>query len=125
MSPAACSYITGRPSAAAAADQDLVRGAIANLARSGLVTIDPGSAARSLRMPGWASLTYTRPATLANFDGETALLSAGLCRRMRWLTWPLFACLEALARNLLMMLAAVRRLKNGLAQQDAVPVPIL
>jgi tetratricopeptide (TPR) repeat protein len=87
-SPAACSYITGRPSAAAAADQDLVRGAIANLARSGLVTIDPGSAARTLRMHAsvraavraWVPASELEPAVLAAAnalletwpDGQTA-----------------------------------------------------
>jgi tetratricopeptide (TPR) repeat protein len=49
-SPAACGYITGRPSTAGGADQNIVRRAIGNLAKVGLVTIDPASAARTVRM---------------------------------------------------------------------------
>jgi tetratricopeptide (TPR) repeat protein len=50
-SPTACSYITGHPSTAGGADQNLVRRAISNLAQAGLVTVDPGSLARTVRMP--------------------------------------------------------------------------
>jgi len=49
-SPTACSYITGHPSTAGGADQNLVRRAISNLAQAGLVTVDPGSPARTVRM---------------------------------------------------------------------------
>jgi len=49
-SPAACGYVTGRPSIANAADQVTVRAAINNLAQAGLVTIDPGSAVRTVQM---------------------------------------------------------------------------
>jgi tetratricopeptide (TPR) repeat protein len=49
-SPAACGYITGHPSAAGGADQNLVRRAISNLARVGLVTIDPATPVRTVRM---------------------------------------------------------------------------
>src|SRR5690242_15335946 len=49
-SPAACGYITGRPSIANAADQVTVRAAINSLAQAGLVTIDPGSAVRTVQM---------------------------------------------------------------------------
>lgn len=49
-SPAACGYITGRPSTAGAADQNLVRAAFSNLARLGLVSVDTVSAARTVRM---------------------------------------------------------------------------
>jgi tetratricopeptide (TPR) repeat protein len=49
-SPAACGYITGRPSTAGGADQNAVRRAIGNLAKVGLVTIDPGTAVRTVRM---------------------------------------------------------------------------
>ena len=48
-SPAACSYITGRPSTAGGADQNMVRAAINNLAAVGLVTIDPASPVRTVR----------------------------------------------------------------------------
>jgi tetratricopeptide (TPR) repeat protein len=49
-SSAACGYIAGRPSTAGGADQNMVRAAINNLAAAGLVTIDPGSVARTVQM---------------------------------------------------------------------------
>ena len=49
-SAAACGYIAGRPSTANAADQNMVRAAINNLAQAGLVTIDPASPARTVQM---------------------------------------------------------------------------
>jgi tetratricopeptide (TPR) repeat protein len=49
-SPAACGFIAGRPSSAADADQNLARTAITNLARVGLVSIDPAGAIRTVRM---------------------------------------------------------------------------
>jgi tetratricopeptide (TPR) repeat protein len=49
-SPAACGYIAGGASGATAADQNLVRAAVTNLARVGLVSIDPVSAVRTVRM---------------------------------------------------------------------------
>ncbi len=45
--PAACGYITGLPGMTS---QGAVRAALANLARVGLVTIDPASAIRTVRM---------------------------------------------------------------------------
>jgi tetratricopeptide (TPR) repeat protein len=48
--PTACGYIAGRPSTAGGADQNLVRTAINNLAQVGLVTIDPASAVRTVRL---------------------------------------------------------------------------
>jgi tetratricopeptide (TPR) repeat protein len=49
-SPAACTYITGHPSTAGGADQNLVRRAIGNLGQAGLLTFDPASAVRTVRM---------------------------------------------------------------------------
>jgi tetratricopeptide (TPR) repeat protein len=49
-SPAACGYIAGHPSTAGGADQNIVRAAINNLAQASLVTIDPASAVRTVRM---------------------------------------------------------------------------
>ncbi len=49
-SPAACGFITGRPSSATGADQNLARTAITNLARAGLVSIDATNAVRTVRM---------------------------------------------------------------------------
>ena len=49
-SPAACGFLAGRPSSATGPDQNLVRAAITNLARVGLVSIDPNNAVRTVRM---------------------------------------------------------------------------
>jgi tetratricopeptide (TPR) repeat protein len=49
-SPAACTYIAGRPSTAGGADQNMVRAAINNLAAVGLVTIDPASPVRTVQI---------------------------------------------------------------------------
>jgi tetratricopeptide (TPR) repeat protein len=49
-SPSACGYITGRPSTAGTADQEVVRAAFGNLARLGLVSVDTVSAARTVRL---------------------------------------------------------------------------
>jgi hypothetical protein len=59
-SPAACGYITGHPSNAAGTDQNTVRRAVGNLAKVGLVTIDPGNPVRTVRMHA-----STRAAALA------------------------------------------------------------
>ena len=48
-SPAACSYIAGGPSSAGP-DQNVIRAAIANLARVSLVSIDPANPVRTVRM---------------------------------------------------------------------------
>jgi tetratricopeptide (TPR) repeat protein len=48
-SPAACSYIAGRPSNSGT-DQDMARAAITNLARAGLVSIEPANPVRTVRM---------------------------------------------------------------------------
>ena len=45
-----CEFITGRPSSGTAADGQQARGALQNLARLGLVTIDPASAERTVRV---------------------------------------------------------------------------
>jgi len=73
-SPAACGYITGHPSTAGGADQNLVRAAINNLAQVGLVTIDPASAVRTIRMH--ASVQTAVRAWLPRTDLEQAVLTA-------------------------------------------------
>ena len=73
-SPAACGYITGRPSTASAADQVTVRAAINNLAQAGLVTIDPGSAVRTVQLH--ASVQAAVRAYLPAADVEQAVLAA-------------------------------------------------
>jgi tetratricopeptide (TPR) repeat protein len=73
-SPASCSYISGRPSTAAAADQNLVRAAINNLAQAGLITIDPASPARTVQMHASAQAAVL--AFLPRPDLEQVVLAA-------------------------------------------------
>jgi tetratricopeptide (TPR) repeat protein len=73
-SPAACGYIAGRPSTASAADQNVVRAAINNLAQAGLVTIDPGSPVRTVQMH--AAVQTAVRAYLPAADLEQVVLAA-------------------------------------------------
>jgi tetratricopeptide (TPR) repeat protein len=73
-SPSACSYIAGRPSTAGAADQNMVRAAINNLAAAGLVTIDPASPVRTVQMH--ASVQAAVHAWLPEADLEQVVLAA-------------------------------------------------
>jgi tetratricopeptide (TPR) repeat protein len=73
-SPAASGYIAGRPSTANAADQNMVRAAINNLAQAGLVTIDPVSPARTVQMH--ASVQAAVRAYLPAADLEQVVLAA-------------------------------------------------
>src|SRR5690349_1329552 len=73
-SPAACGYIAGRPSTANAADQNMVRAAINNLAQAGLVTIDPVSPVRTVLMH--ASVQAAVRAYLPAADLEQVVLAA-------------------------------------------------
>jgi tetratricopeptide (TPR) repeat protein len=73
-SPTACGYVAGRPSTAAGQDQNLVRAAINNLAQVGLVTIDPASAVRTVRMH--ASVQAAVRAWLPRADLEQVVLTA-------------------------------------------------
>jgi tetratricopeptide (TPR) repeat protein len=81
-SPAACSYITGRPSDAQGADQELVRAAMTNLARAGLVTLDPASPVRTVRMHRCVQ-TAVR-AYLPAADLEPAVLAAADALVQAW-----------------------------------------
>jgi tetratricopeptide (TPR) repeat protein len=73
-SPTACSYIAGRPSTAGAADQNMVRAAINNLAAVGLVTIDPSSPVRTVQMH--ASVQAAVRCYLPQADLEQVALAA-------------------------------------------------
>src|SRR5690348_5702716 len=73
-SPASCGYIAGRPSTANAADQNIVRAAINNLAQAGLVTIDPASPVRTVQMH--ASVQAAVRAYLPTADLEQVVLAA-------------------------------------------------
>jgi tetratricopeptide (TPR) repeat protein len=80
--PAACGYITGRPSTAGAADQDMARAAITNLARVGLVSIDPVSPVRTVRMH--PSVQAAVRAYLPPADLEQAMLTAADALIQAW-----------------------------------------
>ncbi len=73
-SPAACTYIAGRPSTAAAADQNMVRASINNLAALGLVTVDPASPVRTVQMH--ASVQAAVRSYLPQADLEQVALAA-------------------------------------------------
>src|SRR5213078_572088 len=82
-SPAGCSYVAGRPSTADVADQTLVRAAMTNLARAGLVGIDPASAVRTVRMH--PSVQAAVRAYLPPADFEQAVLAAAEALLQAWL----------------------------------------
>ena len=81
-SPAACGYIAGRPSIAIENDQVMVRAAITNLARVGLLSIDGASDVRTVRMQRCvqaAVRAYLPPA-----DRDQALLAAADALLQTW-----------------------------------------
>jgi tetratricopeptide (TPR) repeat protein len=80
--PAACGYITGRPSTANAVDQNIVRAAINNLAQAGLVTIDPASPARTVQMH--ASVQAAVRAYLPTADLEQVVTAAADALLQSW-----------------------------------------
>jgi tetratricopeptide (TPR) repeat protein len=81
-SAAACSYIAGRPSAGAAQDQAMVRAAITNLARAGLVSIDPASQVRTVRMH--PSVQAAVRAWIPRADVDRVLLAAADALVQTW-----------------------------------------
>jgi tetratricopeptide (TPR) repeat protein len=81
-SPAGCGYVAGRASTADTADQTLVRAAMTNLARAGLVSIDPASAVRTVRMH--PSVQAAVRAYLAPADFEQAVLAAAEALLQAW-----------------------------------------
>jgi tetratricopeptide (TPR) repeat protein len=81
-SPAGCGYIAGRPSSAEAADQTLVHTAMTNLARVGLVSVDPDSPVRTVRMH--ASVQAAVRAYLPPADFEQAVLAAADALMQAW-----------------------------------------
>ena len=81
-SAAGCGYVAGRPSTAEAADQTLVRAAMTNLARVGLVSIDPASAVRTVRMH--PSVQAAVRAYLPPSDFEQAVLAAAEALMQVW-----------------------------------------
>lgn len=81
-SPAACGYIIGQPSTADGADQNIVRRAIGNLAKTGLVTVDPGSAVRTIRMH--ASTRAAVRAFIPQAELEQVILAAADALTESW-----------------------------------------
>ncbi|MGH3256493.1 MAG: tetratricopeptide repeat protein [Streptosporangiaceae bacterium] len=81
-SAAACGYIAGRPSTGAPPDQAMVRAAITNLARSGLVSIDPASQVRTVRMH--PSVQAAVRAWIPRADFERVLLTAADALVQTW-----------------------------------------
>ena len=67
-SPAACGYLTGQPGQAETAKPALARAAITNLARAGLVSIDPASPDRTVRMPRCVQAAVRAYLPPADFD---------------------------------------------------------
>ena len=81
-SPAACGYVAGRHSGGDEADQALVRSAITNLARVGLISVDPASAVRTVRMH--PSVQAAVRAYLPPADYEQAGLAAAEALLQGW-----------------------------------------
>ena len=81
-SPAGCSYVACRPSTADVADQTLVRAAMTNLARAGLLSIDPSSTVRTVRMH--PSVQAAVRAYLPPADFEQAVLAAAEALLQAW-----------------------------------------
>ncbi len=80
--PAACGYVAGRPSGGETADQTLVRAAITNLSRIGLISIDPADAVRTVRMH--PSVQAAVHAYLPPEDFEQAVLAAAEALVQGW-----------------------------------------
>jgi tetratricopeptide (TPR) repeat protein len=81
-SPTACTYITGHPSNAGGADQNLVRRAISNLARAGLVTIDPATPVRTVQLH--ASVQAAVRAFIPRSEIEQLVLAAADALAETW-----------------------------------------
>jgi len=103
-SPAACSYIAGRPSTAGGADQNMVRAAINNLAAVGLVTIDPASSVRTVQMH--ASVQAAVRAWLPQADLEQVVLAAADALLETWPEGEAGPQLEQALRDCTAMLRA-------------------
>ncbi len=80
--PAACGYVAGRPSAGSEADQNLVLAAVTNLARAGLVGIDPASRVRMVQMH--PSVQTAVLAYLPSAELEQVVLAAADALTQAW-----------------------------------------
>jgi len=81
-SPAACGYITGRQGTAPGADANLAQAAVTNLARVGLVTIDPANPVRTVWMH--ASVRAGVRAYLSPADIEQVVVAAADALAATW-----------------------------------------
>jgi len=82
ITPAACSYIAGRPSSAAGPDQDMVAAAISNLAQAGLVTLDQASGVRTVQTH--ASVQAAVRTYLPQADLQQGVLAAADALLQAW-----------------------------------------
>jgi tetratricopeptide (TPR) repeat protein len=82
-SRAACEYITGRPAAAGAADQNMVRAVFDNLARLGLISVDTVGAARAITMHSAFRLAVLRYLPPADVEQVVTAAAAAILE-----TWP-------------------------------------
>ena len=125
-SPAACGYIAGRPSAAGTADQNMARAAITNLARVGLVSIDPSSPVRTVRMH--RSVQAAVRAYLPAADLDCVLLAAADALAQTWpepasrVGGPTAASAAQLDQALRDCAASLREAESALWQPDAHPL---
>ena len=81
-SPAACGFIAGRPSGGPGTDQTMARAAITNLARAGLVSIDPANPVRTVRIH--TSVQTAVRAYLPPADTEQVLVAAADALVQAW-----------------------------------------
>jgi tetratricopeptide (TPR) repeat protein len=82
-SRAGCEYITGRPAAVDAADQNMVRSVLDNLTRLGLISVDTVSPARAIRMHSALRLAVRRYLPPADVEQVVAAAAAAMLE-----TWP-------------------------------------
>ena len=94
-SPAACAFIAGRPSSASGADQTMARAAITNLARAGLVAIDPANPVRTVWIHPSVQAAVRAYLPPADTDQVTVAAADALMQ-----TWPEPGGLAALGPDL-------------------------
>jgi len=120
-SPAACGYIAGHPSTAGGADQNIVRATISNLAKAGLVTIDPASAVRTVRMH--SSVQTAVRAWLPRADLEQVALVAADALLETWPEGDVSPQLDQALRDCTAELSAIDgALQNPLWKPEAHPL---
>ena len=107
-SPAACGYITGHPSTADGQDQNLVRRSISNLARVGLVTIDPATPVRTVRMH--SSVQAAVRSFIPRSELEQVVLAAA---DALFETWPEGGTAAQLDQAMRDCCAALREIDSG------------